>query len=455
MKNHWIFALVTLAILFTGCIYLNDVNQQNPLKQIGNQTQPNTTQNSGEVQNALVVKANETPTREIASDIISTTQIINKTVEDEKPLLNISDTKQDTNPVENINASFNYPRLSIAQKISNRPYVLSLIIHQENQYNLMIIEGEVYNSSPAVYVSSNGGYSWIKTLGNASLAVHSIEADPSNPNIVYAGTSFESETGTVTGKIYKSTNFGMNWGEIATFPGEGVNVIAIDNNISNKIYAVQRTGNINLGDSGVHISNNGGTNWTFYSFRLSRTILVWAFSQNINNGYIFLSGEYNNKTHPYNPPILRSRDHGITWENIFPSNPWHIYSIVIDERNNIIYFHEEGYNLYKSADNGNSIELLNSTTAAAGNIMAFVMAFDNINSALVLGEMLFPSCINTPSPECSDSGRLLVSINESSTFQPVRNDSLNIVDLDFTRDYNKLYVSTYGQGIYVLKKETN
>jgi photosystem II stability/assembly factor-like uncharacterized protein len=116
-----------------------------------------------------------------------------------------------------------------------------------------------------VWKTTDGGASWTPLTDMiANLAVVSLALDPSNPNIIYAGTgefsgSGEKDLGTgVRGAgIFKTTDGGMNWTHLANTNSSNfyyVNKLVVSPNTGQRVYAATGTG--------VWRSTDGGTNWT-------------------------------------------------------------------------------------------------------------------------------------------------------------------------------------------------
>lgn len=322
-------------------------------------------------------------------------------------------------------------------------YTLRILVSPSNENSLITIAGP--SSAESVYVSNDGGENWRKTLGNEEESVNVIVAGSDDTNRAYAGT-FIPGTAADSGKLYLSDDFGQRWEELAEFSGGGIRNIHIDRSNSRKIYVFTQPSRPEY-EAGVYISNDGGSTWDFHSFEFPssyRGAIVWAVDQNLD-GDLFLGIELDRTdlgSLLYQPPVLRSRDGGMTWENIFPANPWHIYDIEIDDINNIIYFHQEGEQLYISRDNGNTLNEL------ANNQWGFRMTLNKNNPhEIFFGEIALPGC-----PACDLNGELWITTNGGETFQRVSELGLSIVDITYNVDYTRLYVATYGGGIVVFER---
>lgn len=113
-----------------------------------------------------------------------------------------------------------------------------------------------------IWKTTNGGASW-SALDDfmANLAVTSLAFDPSNSNVIYAGTGegFFNADGVRGAGIFKTTDAGITWTRLPATANNSnfffVNDIVVGNGANSQhIYAATRTG--------VWRSLNGGANWT-------------------------------------------------------------------------------------------------------------------------------------------------------------------------------------------------
>ena len=118
-----------------------------------------------------------------------------------------------------------------------------------------------------IYKTTNGGTSWspaINGIGDVKNFL-SFAMSPTDPNTIYAGTSFMVATSTGPSVIYKSTNGGDLWSAITnglpTDPAEinPVRVIKVSDANSNYLLAGLFMNTVN---GGVYISTDAGASWT-------------------------------------------------------------------------------------------------------------------------------------------------------------------------------------------------
>ena len=122
-----------------------------------------------------------------------------------------------------------------------------------------------------IYKSTNGGATWVKSDNGIpdlqGITFRSFTIDPSNSDVVYAGTEIPTPQqgldgqGQVRGKIFKTTDGGKNWGEILDC-GALVRWMAIDPSDTRILYAA--TGIFDRDEvrrEGILKSADGGGSW--------------------------------------------------------------------------------------------------------------------------------------------------------------------------------------------------
>ena len=174
--------------------------------------------------------------------------------------------------------------------------------------------------------------SWAQ-LGLEDRRVGSLVNDPTNPNILYAGTD---------DGIYKSTNGGNTW---AAQSNQGISapIVVVASSNHNILYATK-------GNSGIQKSVDAGTTWTDVTNNLgpSATILDLAINTSDSNTvYVAMYGQCGR--------VWKTTNGGITWNSV--SDGCDFYRVAIAPSNhNIIYagsLNLTGY-FIKSVDGGNT-----------------------------------------------------------------------------------------------------
>ena len=152
-----------------------------------------------------------------------------------------------------------------------------------------------------VWKTTDGGSTWqVLTDLLTNIASGDIEVDQSNPNVLFYGTgelnfSLDSHYGS---GIYKSTNAGVTWTQVATTAvGSYIGKIVINPSNSNIVYSA--------GSSVVNKSTNAGANWTALpSGGNSSSLLI----DPTNTQVLYLStGGYSSGS------IQKTTDGGTTW----------------------------------------------------------------------------------------------------------------------------------------------
>ena len=112
--------------------------------------------------------------------------------------------------------------------------------------------GGPFTSAPGIYRTLDGGATWTRLQGGLpdQLNPNQIAIHPQSPNIIFMGSE------TVNGGVYKSTDGGTSWTKLLT---ENVNTVVVDPSDANIVYA--GTWNTN----GFYRSQDGGATWTTFS----------------------------------------------------------------------------------------------------------------------------------------------------------------------------------------------
>ena len=234
------------------------------------------------------------------------------------------------------------------------------------------------NNTSEYFVASGHGSLW-KTANNgttfspafenqSSFAMGAVKIDPSNTNVVWAGTGeHNNQSNVIYGDgVYKSEDGGKSWKNMGLQSSEHIGGIVIDPANSNTVYvaaygSMRNTG----GDRGIYKTNDGGKTWRrvlfvsentgFFEVHMdprNSTSLYAVAHQRMRKGYTGIGG--GDET-----AIYRTVDSGATWQKamrglpsenigrigmaISPANPDIVYALVQAK---------EGSGLYKSTNRG-------------------------------------------------------------------------------------------------------
>jgi len=195
-----------------------------------------------------------------------------------------------------------------------------------------------------VYKSTDGGISWRYSSNGLiyyalGIEIYSIAIDPSNTQILYAGTNRLG--------VFKSLDKGNSWNKI----GGGATAIAIDPTNTQVIYT---------GAGTVYKSKDGGSSWE----EISKGVIsgyINTIAIDLSNTQILYVGTGDilwNRS----GGIFKTIDGGKTWSKVSGGlGDLIVKSIVIDPTNTqTLYAGTEGSGIFKSTDGGNTWTTLNS-----------------------------------------------------------------------------------------------
>lgn len=224
-----------------------------------------------------------------------------------------------------------------------------------------------------IFKSTDGTLNWYPVFDeNMELAIGDITFDPSNPNVVYAGTGDPNVPSIVFNGdgIYKSMDAGESWQRLDNSPSGIISKVLVHPGNSAVLWAAAM-GNPYIRDNhrGIYKSTDGGNSWQQVLFVSNQTgasdlvqspsdpmILYASFWDRIRN---------NQESVVYGPnaKVYKSSDGGETWTQLgggLPTgvmgrtglavsytNPDKVYAVYIDSLNT-------PGGLYKSVDGGTS-----------------------------------------------------------------------------------------------------
>jgi len=196
-------------------------------------------------------------------------------------------------------------------------HIVRIIVHPKNPDILWAaVMGHLFgpNETRGVFKSMDGGISWKKVLYvNPQTGASDLVIDPSNPEILYAGTwqlirtPYSLESGGEGSGLYKSTDGGETWNSIKTNKGFpkglwGITAIAVAKSNPDKLYALIENAN-----GGLYMSENGGKNWELTCSDNNIRQRAWYYTK------VFVDPADENKVYCPNVNFMISSDGGKTF----------------------------------------------------------------------------------------------------------------------------------------------
>ena len=221
----------------------------------------------------------------------------------------------------------------------------------------------------SLWKTTNNGITFSPAFENqTSFAMGAVAIDPSNTNILWAGTGENNNQGNVIygDGIYKSENGGKSWKNMGLKNSEHIGGIVIDPGNSNIVYVAAYGSLRNSGgDRGIYKTTDAGKTWRrvlfvsdftgFFEVHMDpryTTHLYAVAHQRMRKGYTGIGGGEESA-------IYKTTDSGATWQKIMtglptenvgriglaisPANPDIIYALVQAK---------EGSGFYQSKDRG-------------------------------------------------------------------------------------------------------
>lgn len=242
----------------------------------------------------------------------------------------------------------------------------AIVINPENPFEIYIGTGEVYNYGNTlggvairetrgsygigILKTTDGGETWIKSLDwsyNQQTAVLSMEIDPSNSSIVWAGT---------TEGTFKSTNSGEDWELV----NETLMVTDIVINPSNTDLVYIACGNMSSTGNGIYRTKDGGENWTKLTAGLPASYggkaLLDIYHDDPNLLYASIGDGYSSGDPSW---LCKTTDGGDTWTiesqtNYTTYQGWFSHFVVINQ-NDPSQILAAGVDVWKSTNGGSNL----------------------------------------------------------------------------------------------------
>ena len=162
-----------------------------------------------------------------------------------------------------------------------------------------------------VYMSTDGGATWSQVnTGLTDLAVQVLTISQSSPTTLYAGG--------ITGGMFKTTNSGTSWSQVntgITEVGKNIQAIAVKTNDPNTVVIAVYDG-VNNATTGVYKTTDGGNSWNAAVggiLSLNHNFLSLAATPAAPNT-LYLGGTFVAST--YGVHIYKSYNFGTTWIDI-------------------------------------------------------------------------------------------------------------------------------------------
>ena len=170
--------------------------------------------------------------------------------------------------------------------------------------------------------------------------INALAADPTDPQVLYAGTGVYGSGG---GGVYKSEDSGLTWRlAVNGLPNEVVKTLAFSQDVPPTLYT-------NVGPRGdIYASTDGAESWTYVGLNSE---LCCNFDRQM-----FVSPRDGNVLFIVEPPrgVSRSHDGGQNWLPVKDERgEIRALSLAIDPADtNVVYLGTEGNGVYKSTDGG-------------------------------------------------------------------------------------------------------
>lgn len=272
-----------------------------------------------------------------------------------------------------------------------------------------------------LYITRDGGKTWVRSLTGGGLNAEGNALDPANPARVYAGLGTS---------LMVSNNKGLAWSLVYTFP-EFIRSVLISPR-DGSLYVGPQWGA--SGTPGIYKSTDTGRSWRLYPFGVPASQLIcWDLEEDTSTGVLYVCTEIANHPQPYDPPFFRSLDGGRTWAEISGRLPWHAIKIQIDPGNHDVFALTEGAGLYKSTNQGTEWLFI-------GRSFGLSMLLDQRNPSRAFGgEQVFGRL----------QGGAFYSTDGASHFGSVGLPGVRVGSIALGNSGSMLYVACYGAGIYV------
>ncbi|MDZ4203353.1 MAG: FlgD immunoglobulin-like domain containing protein [Bacteroidales bacterium] len=178
-------------------------------------------------------------------------------------------------------------------------------------------------ASGGIYKTTNAGSSWQNVFTQAPvISIGALAIDPSNPNILYAGTgeANASSYSFIGNGMYKSVDAGNTWLHIGLEHSAYFGRIIVDYSNSQRVFSAA-CGTLFSPNShrGIYRSNDGGTSWTRVLYVTDSTAGVDLIQHPTNPNILYatmwerMRGLTYRRSHGVSSGIYKTMDGGNTW----------------------------------------------------------------------------------------------------------------------------------------------
>ncbi len=215
-------------------------------------------------------------------------------------------------------------------------HIVRMIVHPKNPDIVWAaVMGHLFgpNENRGVYKSVDGGATWKKVLYvNPQTGASDLIIDPSNPDVMYAGTwqlirtPYSLESGGEGSGMYKSTDGGETWTNMKAAKGLpkgvwGIVGIGIAKSNTDKLYAL-----IENKDGGLYMSDDAGKSWELVCSDNNIRQRAWYYTK------VFVDPMDENKVYCPNVNFMVSTDGGRNFKSL-PTPHGDHHDLWIDPKN--------------------------------------------------------------------------------------------------------------------------
>lgn len=226
-----------------------------------------------------------------------------------------------------------------------------------------------------VWKTIDGGHTWLPLFDNEPISsIGAIAVDPSDPNVIYAGTGEACPRGDMSfgDGVYKSTDGGKSWIHLGLDDTRQIAKIIVDPQNSSTVYAAA-LGSVYgpNAERGIFRSIDGGKTWQKVLFRNENTGAI-DIAMDPHNRRVLFAALWQVRRTPWslvsggpNSGLYKSTDGGDSWTEIqgrgFPEDVLGRIGVTVAADSSRVYAIVEAKNggLYRSDDGGSNWTLVN------------------------------------------------------------------------------------------------